>query len=125
MRVIGCGHKGREANDDMQGAAFALGAAAIDCRLLLRGNEVSALWSYGLEMVTAKSQRLTAIAVGEQPEVADLDEATRQNVMSSSAATSSRLQTTGSLRRILGLVTSVSNQRCLSVRTYRNRSAET
>jgi hypothetical protein len=76
-------------------------------------------------MVTAKSQRLTAIAVGEQPEVADLDEATRQNVMSSSAATSSRLQTTGSLRRILGLVTSVSNQRCLSVRTYRNRSAET
>jgi hypothetical protein len=31
-------------------------------------------------MVPAKSQRLTAIAVGEQPEVADLDEATRQNV---------------------------------------------
>lgn len=80
MRVIGCGHKGREANDDVPGALFALGAAAIDCRLLRRGNEVSALWSYGLEMVTAKSQRLTAIAVGEQPEVADLDEATRQNV---------------------------------------------
>jgi hypothetical protein len=59
VRVLGCGHKGREANDDMQGAAFALGAAAIDCRLLLRGNEVSALWSYGPEMVTAKSQRLT------------------------------------------------------------------
>ena len=77
---MGCGHKGGEANDDVQGAAFALGAAAIDCRLLRRGNEVSALWSYGLEMVTAKSQRLTAIAVGEQPEVADLDEATRQNV---------------------------------------------
>ena len=80
MRVIGCGHQGCEANDDVQGAAFALGAAAIDCRLLLRGNQVSALWSYGLEMATAKSQRLTAIAVGEQPEVADLDEATRQNV---------------------------------------------
>ena len=32
------------------------------------------------EMVTAKSQCLTAIADGEQPEVADLDEATRQNV---------------------------------------------
>jgi hypothetical protein len=31
-------------------------------------------------MVTAKSQCLTAIAVGEQAEVADLDEATRQNV---------------------------------------------
>jgi hypothetical protein len=38
------------------------------------------LWSYGLEMVTAKSQRLTAIAVGKQPGVADLHEATRQNV---------------------------------------------
>src|SRR6266550_6254221 len=80
MRVIGCGHKGCEASDDVQGAAFALGAAAIDCRLLLRGNEVSAWWSCGLEMVTAKNQCLTAIAVGEQPEVADLDEATRQNV---------------------------------------------
>jgi putative transposase len=31
-------------------------------------------------MVMAKSQRLTAIAVGEQPEVADLDEATGQAV---------------------------------------------
>jgi hypothetical protein len=71
MRAIGCGHKGGEANDDVQGAAFALGAAAIDCRLLLRGNEVGAWWSCGLEMVTAKSQCLTAIAVGEQPEVAD------------------------------------------------------
>jgi hypothetical protein len=57
MRVIGCGHKGGEANDDVQGALFALGAAAIDCRLLRRGKEVSAWWSYGLEMVTAKSQR--------------------------------------------------------------------
>ena len=62
---MGCGHKGCEANDDVQGAAFALGAAAIDGRLLLRGNEVSALWSYGLEMATAKSQCLTAMAVGE------------------------------------------------------------
>lgn len=60
-----CEHKGCEANEDVQGAAFALGAAAIACRLLLRGNEISALWSYGLERVTAKSQRLTAMAVGE------------------------------------------------------------
>ena len=77
---MGCGHKGGEANDEVQGALFALGAAAIDCRLVRRGDEVSAWWSYGLEMVRAKRQRLTAIAVGEQPEVGDLDEATRQNV---------------------------------------------
>ena len=80
MRGIGCGHDGGEANDDVQGAAFALGAAAIDCRLLLMGDEVSALWSRGLEVLPAESKRLTAIAVGEQTEVADLDEATRQHV---------------------------------------------
>ena len=64
----------------MQGAAFALGAAAIDCRLLSRGDEVGGLRNRSLEVLPAKSQRLTAIAVGEQTEVADLDEATRQHV---------------------------------------------
>ena len=33
MRVIGCGHKGREANDDVQGAALHLGQQRLiaDC----------------------------------------------------------------------------------------------
>jgi hypothetical protein len=38
------------------------------------------LWIRGLEELPAKSKRLTAIAVGEQTEVADLDKAGGQNV---------------------------------------------
>ena len=92
MRAIGCGHKGREANDDVQGAAFALGAAAMESRCCCRGNEVSALWSYGVEMESAKSERLTAIAVGEQAEVADLDEARRQDVKQEAADELDRIE---------------------------------
>jgi len=80
-RYIGAGQLSSGATrDDMQGAAFALRAAPAKRRLLLFCQQRAWLRHGSAETEPAESQRLAAIAVGEQSEVADLDEAGRQNM---------------------------------------------
>ena len=66
--------------DDVQGAVFALGTRSIQCGLLLFGEQGVAVRSGGAEMKPAEVQALTAVAVGEQSEVADLDEGGREHM---------------------------------------------
>ena len=66
--------------DDVQSAAFALGTGSVECRLLLFGQQRAWIHSGGVEMEPAQGQRLSSVAVGEQSEVADLDEAGGQDM---------------------------------------------
>jgi len=56
-------------------AAFAPRAGAVKRGPLLIGEQLCAVCSGGVEMESAEGQRLSAIAVGEQAEVTDFDEA--------------------------------------------------
>ena len=59
----------------MQGAAFALRAGSTECGLLRFGQQCADVRGGGVEMEPAEGQCLPAVAVGEQSEVANLDEA--------------------------------------------------
>lgn len=61
--------------DEVQGAASAAGAGVVERRVLLRGEQGGCVGSSGAEMKPAEGKGLTAVAVGEQTEVADFDEA--------------------------------------------------
>ena len=61
--------------DDVHSAAFAPRAGAVKRGPLLIGEQLCAVCSGGVEMESAEGQRLSAIAVGEQAEVTDFDEA--------------------------------------------------
>ena len=65
----------RQPHDDMQGAAFAAGTTTIKGGPLLIGEKVAMVRSHRLEVLAAKGERPSAIAVGQQAEVSDLDEA--------------------------------------------------
>ena len=78
--------------DDVQGSAFALGAGAVKCRLLLFGQQCADVGSRGVEMDPAQGQRLPAVAVGKQSEVADLDEAGRQDMEQEAADELDRIE---------------------------------
>jgi hypothetical protein len=75
-RCAGAGRFNRRiACDEVQSAAFALGAQAAEPRLRLFCQQGA--WircGSGREMESAENQRLTPVAVGKQPEVANLDE---------------------------------------------------
>ena len=66
---------GQLARDHVQGAAFALGAGSVERGLLWFGQQCAAVRADGVEMAPAQGEGLAAVAVGEQSEVADLDEA--------------------------------------------------
>ena len=70
----------RQPHDDMQRTAFAAGTTTIEGGPLLIGENVAIVRSHRLEVLAAKGERQSAIAVGQQTEVADLDEAGRQHV---------------------------------------------
>ena len=64
----------------MQGAALALGTGPVECGPLRFGQQCAAVRGGGVEMAPAQGEGLAAVAVGEQPEVANLDEASGQDV---------------------------------------------
>ena len=64
----------------MQGAALALGTGPVQCGLLRFGQQGAYVRGGGVEMDPAEGESLTAVAVGEQAEVSDLDEACGQGV---------------------------------------------
>ena len=70
----------RQPHDDMQRAAFTAGTTTIEGGPLRIGEKVAMVRSHRLEVLAAEGKRQTAIAVGQQTEVADLDEAGRQHV---------------------------------------------
>jgi len=59
----------------VQGAAFALGTGSVERGLLRFGEQCVAVRGGSVEMDPAQGEGLAAVAVGEQSEVADLDEA--------------------------------------------------
>ena len=59
----------------MQSTALALWAGSTERGLLLFGQQRADVGSGGVEMDPAEGEGLAAVAVGEQTEVADLDEA--------------------------------------------------
>ena len=64
----------------MQSTALALGTGSVECGRLRFGQQCAAVRGGGVEMDTAQCEGLAAVAVGEQSEVADLDEACGQDV---------------------------------------------
>ena len=69
----------------MQGSALATGAAAMESLLLQWSENRGGLCSGCVEVQSAKSECAAAVAVGEQAEVADLDEARGQDVKQEAA----------------------------------------
>ena len=78
--------------DDVQGAAFALGTGSVECGLLRFGQQCADVRGGGVEMEPAEGEGLAAVAVGEQSEVADLDEACRQDVKQEAADELDRIE---------------------------------
>jgi len=70
----------RQPHDDRQRAAFTAGTTTIEGGPLRIGEKVAMVRSQRLEVLAAKGERQSAIAVGQQTEVADLDEAGRQHM---------------------------------------------
>ena len=78
---VGAALFNREVSRDyMQSAAFALGTGSAECGLLWFGQQCADVRGGGVEMEPAQGEGLAAVAVGEQSEVADLDEACGQDV---------------------------------------------
>jgi hypothetical protein len=85
-RCAGVGRPiGQLASHYMQGAALALGTGSVQCGLLRFGQQVADVRGSGVEMDPAEGEGLMSVAVGEQPEVADLDEASGQDVAQEAA----------------------------------------
>ena len=105
----------RQPHDDMQRAAFTAGTTTIEGGPLLIGEKVAMVRSHRLEVLAAKGERQSAIAVGQQTEVTDLDEAGRQHVQQERRmnSTASRLMT---LMRFLSLESRQRNRTCPSRR---------
>ena len=59
----------------MQSTALALGTGSVECGRLRFGQKCVDVRRGGVEMASAEGEGLAAVAVGEQPEMADLDEA--------------------------------------------------
>ena len=76
----------------MQGSALALGAAAMKSLLLPLSENRTGLCSGSVEVQSAKIECATAVAVGEQAEVADLDEARGQDMEQEAADELDRIQ---------------------------------
>ena len=75
-RWAGGGWPNRQlASDHVQGAAFALGTGPVERGLLRFGQQCAAVRGGGVEMDPAQAESVAAIAVGEQSEVPDLEEA--------------------------------------------------
>jgi hypothetical protein len=75
-RCAGVGRPiGELSRDHMQSAAPALRTRSVECGLLRFGQQCADVRSGGVQMDPAQGEGLTAVAVGEQSEVADLDEA--------------------------------------------------
>jgi len=75
-RRTGGGWSNRQlASDHVQSAVLALGTGSVECGRLRFGQQCADVWSGGVEMAPAQGEGLAAVAVGEQTEVADLDEA--------------------------------------------------
>lgn len=66
--------------DDVQGTALALRAGSVECGVLRFGQKSTDVRRCDSEMNPAQGEGLAAVAVGEQSEVADLDEACGQDV---------------------------------------------
>ena len=66
--------------DDVQGSASAQGTGSVECGRLVFVQQCDEILSCGTEVSAAKGQCLAAVAVGEQSEVTDLYEASRQHV---------------------------------------------
>ena len=62
----------RQPHDDMQRAAFTAGTTTIEGGPLLIGEKVAIVRSRRLEVLAAEGERQSAIAVGQQTEVAQL-----------------------------------------------------
>ena len=82
----------RGTHDYVQSAASALGAAAAECGLCCSVAMSSDPQLVAREMEPAKSERLLAVAVGEQSEVADLDEAGGQHMEQEAADELDRIE---------------------------------
>ena len=92
-RCAGGGWPNRQlASDHVQGAAFALGTGSVECGLLRFGQQCAAVRGGSVEMDPAQSEGLAAVAVGEQSEVADLDEACGQDVEQEAADELDRIE---------------------------------
>ena len=86
------GPTGQLASDHVQGAAFALGTGSVECGLLRFGQQCADVRGGGVEMDPAQGEGLAAVAVGEQSEVADLDEACGQDVEQEAADELDRIE---------------------------------
>ena len=64
----------------MQSTELALRAGSVECGLLRFGQQCAAVRDDGVEMTPAQGEGVAAVTVGEQPEVADLDEAGWQDM---------------------------------------------
>ena len=76
----------------MQGSRFTTGAAATNRLLLQVSKDCSCLYSMSIQVVPAQGEGRSAVAVGEQTEVADLDEAGRQDVQQEAADELDRIE---------------------------------
>src|SRR5271165_4624190 len=83
---------GGEPGDDMQGAALATGAAAMKSLLLQWSENRGGLCSGWVEVHSAKRECPSAVSVGEQAKVADLDEARGQDVEQEAADELDRIE---------------------------------
>jgi len=81
----------------MQRAAFAAGTTTIEGGPLLIGENVAIITSHRFEVLAAKGEGPSAIAVGQQTEVADLDEAGRQHVQQETTEELNRIEAHGTL----------------------------
>lgn len=78
--------------DDVQSAGFALWARSAERRLLLFCQQRAWIGRGSAETKSTEGERLTAVAVGEQSEVADLDEARGQDVEQEAADELDRIE---------------------------------
>jgi len=64
----------------VQRTALAPRTGSVECGLLRFGQQCAAVRDDGVEMASAQGEGMAAVAVGKQPEVADLDEAGGQDM---------------------------------------------
>ena len=69
----------------MQSTELALRAGSVECGCLRFSQQCVVVRGDGVEMAPAQGEGLAAVAVREQAEVADLDEAGRQDVKQEAA----------------------------------------
>jgi hypothetical protein len=103
----------------VKGSASTLGAGSVQCKPLLFAEQIEWLSGGRSEMDSAQGQDAAAVPVGKQSEVPNLHETGRKDMKKEAPDELLAIEsheTVGSLCRILGLMTSWSNQVCFSVR---------